>query len=101
MQRGGYIYILTNKNHTVLYVGVTSQLATRVHEHKSKKDPKSFAAKYNVDKLVYFESHFRIEEAINREKQIKAGNRKKKIALIESLNPEWKDLYDSILGDHW
>ena len=101
MQRGGSIYILTNKNNSVLYVGVTSQLATRVHDHKSRKDPKAFTAKYNVDKLVYFESFVRIEEAIIREKQLKSGSREKKIKLIESLNPEWKDLYDSILGDYW
>ncbi len=101
MQRGGYLYILTNQNNTVLYTGVTSQLARRVHEHKRKLYPRSFTSRYNTDKLVYFESYPRIEEAINREKKIKGGSRAKKIALIESLNPEWKDLYDSILGDHW
>jgi putative endonuclease len=101
MHRGGYIYILTNKNNTVLYVGVTSHLAARTWEHKSKKDPKSFTARYNVDKLVFFESYSRIEEAIIREKKIKGGSRAKKIALIDSMNPEWNDLYETILGDHW
>jgi putative endonuclease len=83
---------MTNSNNTTLYVGVTSNLTKRLYEHQSKKYPKSFTAKYNIHKLVYFETFTRIEEAILREKQIKAGSRAKKEQLIDSINPEWKDL---------
>jgi len=96
MERGGYIYILTNKNNTTLYTGVTSNLKQRIYEHKTKKDKNSFSAKYNLNKLVYFEGFNLIEEAIAREKQIKAGSRSKKEILINSLNPEWNDLFDKI-----
>ena len=89
-----YVYILTNKNNTVLYTGVTSNLECRIWEHKHKIY-KGFTAKYNVDKLVYYEIHYDSYEAIAREKQIKAGSRKKKIDLINAQNPEWKDLADS------
>ena len=89
-----YVYILTNKNNTVLYTGVTSDLECRVWEHKHKIY-KGFTARYNVDKLVYYEIHYDSYEAIAREKQIKAGSRKKKIDLINAQNPEWKDLADS------
>ena len=88
-----YIYILTNDLNTVLYTGVTNDLFRRISEHKNKLNPSSFTAKYNLNKLVYFESFFNINDAITREKQIKAGSRKKKILLVESLNPDWKDLY--------
>ncbi|MBW8050118.1 MAG: GIY-YIG nuclease family protein [Cytophagales bacterium] len=90
-----HVYILTNKNHTVLYTGVTSDLFTRVYEHKEKLY-KGFTSKYNVNKLVYYEEFDDIEEAIAREKQIKAGSRKRKIELINSMNPEWNDLYDNL-----
>lgn len=93
---GGHVYILTNKNHTTLYTGVTSKLFDRTIDHKEKKYRTSFSARYNVDKLVFFEGFHRIEEAIAREKQIKAGSRKKKIELINSINPEWKDLIDEV-----
>jgi putative endonuclease len=96
MERGGYIYILTNKNHTVLYTGVTSNLANRLYEHQTGFYEKSFTNKYNVNQLVYFEGFTSIEEAIAREKQIKAGSRKKKLDLINNFNPEWKDLTDSV-----
>ena len=96
METGGAIYIMTNKNNTVLYTGVTSNLIKRVQEHKTKVHPKSFTARYNICKLVYYEGFHRIEDAIAREKQIKAGSRKKKISLIESINPEWKDLYEDV-----
>ena len=96
MERGGFTYITTNKNNTVLYIGVTSDLKDRIHQHKTKHFPNSFTAKYNVDKLVYFEFFSRIEDAIAREKQIKAGSRKKKTDLINSQNPEWKDLFDKL-----
>jgi len=91
-RKGGYIYIITNKNNTVLYTGVTNDLKRRLIEHQSKLNPKSFASKYNLNKLVYYESFFLIGDAIAREKQIKAGSRKKKELLINRLNPEWKDL---------
>jgi len=87
------VYILTNKNHTVLYTGVTSNLALRVEQHKMKSNPKSFTARYNVNHLVYYEQYFDIGEAIEREKQIKAGSRQKKIDLVNSYNLEWRDLY--------
>ena len=88
-----FIYILTNDLNTVLYTGVTNDLFRRISEHKNKLNPNSFTAKYNLNKLVYFESFFNVSDAIVREKQIKAGSRKKKILLVESLNPDWKDLY--------
>ncbi len=97
MERGGYIYILTNKNHTVLYTGVTSNLGHRLHEHYSGLYKNAFTYKYNVKKLVYFEGFTSIEEAILREKQIKAGSRQKKISLINQFNPEWKDLSERFL----
>lgn len=87
------IYILTNKNNSVLYVGVTNNLTRRIWEHKSKLI-EGFTKKYNIDKLVYFESLDNPKDAIKREKQLKAGSRKKKIELINKLNPEWKDLYN-------
>ncbi|MFA6393290.1 MAG: GIY-YIG nuclease family protein [Patescibacteria group bacterium] len=88
----GYVYINTNKRHTVLYTGVTSRLFGRSGEHKEKLNKSSFTSKYNVDKLVYYEHYESITDAIAREKQIKGYLRKKKIVLINSLNPEWKDL---------
>ena len=88
----GYIYILTNKNNTTLYVGVTSNLTLRIRQHKEKHDKKSFTARYNLDKLVYYEAFQMIEDAIAREKQLKAGSRGKKIALIEKENSAWSDL---------
>jgi putative endonuclease len=96
MKRGGYIYILTNKNKTTLYTGVTSDLRKRIWEHRTKTHPSGFTAKYNLALLVYYEGFHFIEEAIAREKQIKAGNRKKKELLINSINPEWKDLFDEL-----
>lgn len=91
-----YVYILTNQNHTVLYTGVTSDLVNRIIQHKNKLI-KGFTAKYNVCKLVYFEEVGDPEFAIKREKQIKAGSRKKKIDLINGMNPDWDDLYQQIL----
>ena len=89
------IYIITNNHNTTLYTGVTRDLVSRVYQHKNKFI-KGFSQKYNCNKLVYYEVHLDIYSAISREKQIKAGSRKKKIELIEKLNPEWKDLYESI-----
>lgn len=88
----GFVYIMTNKNDTVLYTGVTSNINERVIQHKNKKHPGSFSAKYNADKLVYYEKFDTIGDAIKREKQIKSGSRKQKTNLINSMNPEWKDL---------
>ena len=89
--KGAYVYILSNKRNGTLYVGVTSNLVKRIFEHKEKVI-NGFSAKYNLDLLVYYEERWSIEEAIQREKQLKAGNRKKKLSLIESINPDWKDL---------
>jgi len=86
---------MTNKNNSVLYTGVTNNLVKRVYEHKEKLI-KGFTSKYNANKLVWFAETSSIEEAIKREKQIKAGSRQKKIDLINSMNPEWKDLYEDI-----
>lgn len=97
MERGGYIYIMTNKLNSVLYVGVTSQLYFRVVEHKDKIYPTSFTSKYNCNKIVYFESFTSIEEAILREKQLKKWNREWKMQLINKFNKEWKDLVDQII----
>ena len=92
MKHGGAVYILTNKNYTTLYVGVTSHLQLRLEEHKSEKYSNSFTSRYDLDKLVYYELFHRIEEAILREKQIKGGSRQKKEDMIRSMNPQWQDL---------
>jgi len=96
MQRGGAVYIMTNKSHSVFYTGVTSNLISRIQEHKTKFYPKSFTVRYNIDKLVYFEPFHSIEEAIAREKRIKKYRREKKLALINSINPDWRDLYEQL-----
>ena len=93
-----YVYILTNKNHTVLYTGVTSDLIRRVYEHKNHLDKDSFTAKYKVTKLVYYEETSDVTVAIEREKQIKSWNRERKTSLIMGMNPNWIDLYPRILG---
>ncbi|MCR8561125.1 GIY-YIG nuclease family protein [Mucilaginibacter sp. BJC16-A38] len=90
---------MTNKRHSVLYVGVTSDLVSRVWDHKTHLYPNSFTAKYNCEKLVYYYFYSRIEEAIAVEKAIKGGSRNAKIALINSLNPEWLDLYDKLIEE--
>jgi len=90
-----FVYMTSNKNNTVVYTGVTNNLARRIYEHKNKLN-RGFTSRYNVDKLVYFEHFVDINYAIAREKQIKAGSRKKKEELICSMNPEWKDLYDEL-----
>jgi putative endonuclease len=96
---GGCVYIMTNKRHNVLYTGVTSELIGRVWEHKTHFHPNSFTAKYNCEKLVYYCFYSRIEEAIAVEKAIKGGSRKAKMLLINSLNPEWIDLYDQLIEE--
>jgi len=95
MQKHYYIYIMTNELNRVLYTGVTSDLKKRVYEHKLKLR-EGFTKKYKVDKLVYYEMFDDIYNAITREKQIKGGSRQKKIDLIVSLNPGWKDLYNDL-----
>ena len=92
-----YVYILTNKNHNVLYTGITSNLIKRVYEHKNHLDQDSFTSKYNVTKLVYFEETTDVKAAIEREKQIKSWSRSRKIGLIFEANPNWTDLYDRII----
>ena len=98
-QKGGCVYIMTNKMHAVLYVGVSSDLTGRVWQHKNKFYPKSFTAKYNCDKLVYYFFYSRIEEAIAVKNAIKGGNRKNKINPINSINPKWLDLYDDLIQE--
>ena len=95
MNKQYYVYILTNKGNNVLYTGVTNDLHRRVYEHREKL-VEGFTAKYNVNKLVYYEETESIEAAIMREKQIKGGSRQKKIDLIESMNPKWEDLYEEL-----
>ena len=87
---------MTNFKNTVLYTGVTNDLFRRVYEHRIGLNPESFTSRYKTTKLVYYESFHSIEEAIVREKQIKSGSRKKKEDLINSINPEWKDLWEDI-----
>ncbi|WP_299229925.1 GIY-YIG nuclease family protein [Sulfurihydrogenibium sp.] len=90
------MYILTNKYNKVLYVGVTNNLVRRVYEHKNKLIS-GFTSKYNVNKLVYYENFQSVFDAIKREKEIKGWKREKKVALINSFNPEWKDLYEELI----
>jgi putative endonuclease len=89
----GTVYILTNKNHTVLYTGVTTNLFVRMQQHIAKYHPESFTAKYNVTKLVYFKQYDSTELAIAEEKRIKGGSRQQKIDLIHSMNIQWLDLW--------
>lgn len=93
--RQSYVYILTNKYNTVLYTGVTGDLKKRVWEHREKLVD-GFTKRYNVTKLIYYEMFAGVRDAIAREKQIKGGSRRKKIDLINGLNPEWRDLYDDL-----
>ncbi len=88
-----FVYIMTNQDHTVLYTGVTNNLQRRVIEHRSGKGG-GFSKKYKLYSLVYYETGNDISIAISREKQIKAGSRQKKIELINSINPNWEDLYE-------
>ena len=88
----GYCYIPTNKNKTVLYIGATSDLERRMAEHKKGIYPNAFTKRYNCTFLVYYETFGDVKDAFQRERQLKAGNRKRKEALINSINPEWLDL---------
>jgi len=87
-----WVYILTNASSTVLYVGMTSELATRVAQHKDRTDPDCFTARYRTDRLVHAEPFGDVHEAIRREKQLKGWSRAKKRALIDATNPSWRDV---------
>ena len=91
-----YVYILSNAQKNVIYTGITNDLVRRVYEHKNHLDKGSFTARYNVTRLVYFEHTNDANSAIEREKQIKGWNRKRKNQLIEGMNPNWEDLYGNI-----
>ena len=95
MEKAYCVYILTNARHTVLYTGVTGDLCARIAQHREKL-LSGFSKRYNVTKLVYYEAGSDAIGAIAREKQIKAGSRQKKIDLINSVNPEWRDLYEDL-----
>lgn len=92
MERGGYVYIITNHKRTTFYTGVTSNLRRRINEHKTKKYSNSFSSRYNLNVLVYFKGFQFIEDAITEEKRIKAGSRRSKEKLINSINPNWIDI---------
>ena len=94
-----YVYILANNTNTTLYTGVTNNLLRRVYEHRSNTIPNSFTARYKVHKLVFFEETSDVRSAIEREKQIKSWNRKRKNILIELNNPQWRDLYPELTGE--
>ena len=96
MERGGSIYIITNKNKTALYIGVTSNLPERIWQHREHFYKNTFSDRYNLEQLVYYENFPTIEEAIAREKEIKKWRREKKEKLINSANPQWRDLWDEI-----
>ncbi|MGB3607489.1 MAG: GIY-YIG nuclease family protein [Psychroserpens sp.] len=91
-----YVYIITNKPKGVLYIGETKRLKTRIYQHKNKAHPTTFSARYNIDKLVYFEEYNSESEAKLREKQMKKWNRDWKIELIEKANPDWRDLFEDL-----
>jgi putative endonuclease len=92
-----YVYMICSKRNGTLYIGVTSDLIKRVYEHKNKLAD-GFSKKYNIHRLVWYESHETVEEAIVREKQIKKWKRQWKLKLIGRDNPEWNDLYETICG---
>ena len=92
-----YVYILSNKTNTTVYIGITNDLVRRMYEHRQNLSPNSFTAKYDVHKLVYYEHTTDSRVAIEREKQLKGWNRARKNALVNSVNPTWQDLYESIL----
>ena len=95
MKREYYVYILTNTHHTVLYTGVTGSIAERIWQHKQGLN-EGFTKKYNAHKLIYVESFDDVWQALEREKQLKKWTRKKKVGLINRLNPDWRDIYSEI-----
>jgi putative endonuclease len=92
----GFIYIVTNKYNNTFYIGVTSNLPKRILEHIEKRYENSFSARYNLNKLVYYECFQMIGDAIGREKELKTGSRANKISLIQNINPLWNDLFEEI-----
>ena len=92
-----YVYLLANASNVALYVGITNNLLRRVAEHRSGADPNSHTARYGIHKLVYYEQTTDVRAAIEREKQIKSWNRMHKNRLVESMNPNWEDLFSSLL----
>jgi len=96
MERGGYVYIMASNNRRAIYTGVTSNLVSRVLQHKQKAFPNSFTARYRCVNLAYYNGFPTISDAIGEEKRIKGGSRQAKEQLINSINPEWKDLWDEI-----
>ena len=96
MSREYYVYLLTNKRNTVIYVGVTNNLVRRVYQHKQAKG-KGFTARYGVKRLVHFEMFGDVRDAVGREKQLKAGPRRKKLELVNSHNSAWRDLYFDLI----
>ena len=97
MRQGGWVYIMTNKPRGVLYIGVTSDVIARVHQHRAGKGSK-FCQRYNLTRLVFLEEAPLIMDAIAREKAMKAWKREWKIELIEAMNPQWRDLTDELIG---
>ena len=100
MTKGGCVYILTNTGNTTLYTGVTSNIIKRLYEHRTAKYEYTFTSRYALTKLVYYEVFLHIEDAIAREKQIKAGSRLKKENLIISINPNWNDLSKEVVVEY-
>lgn len=98
MEEKGYVYFMTNRTNNVLYVGVTNSLTRRIVEHAEGRGS-VFTSKYNCSKLVYFEVFPTIEQAISREKQLKHFKREWKNQLVETVNPEWRDLSESVISD--
>jgi len=92
MDRTGYVYIMTNRHKTILYIGVTNDLIRRVHEHKKHLIKNSFTDRYNLEYCIYYEVFTYFDSAINREKELKKWNRRKKEELINNKNPDWKEL---------
>jgi len=95
MRRQYYVYMMTNPRNTVIYTGVTNNLKRRLFEHREKLI-NGFTRRYRISKLVYYEVFEDAENAILREKQVKGGSRRKKVLLIDSMNPEWRDLYEEL-----
>jgi putative endonuclease len=95
-ERNYYVYFLANKTNVALYIGVTNDLIRRVFEHKNKLN-RGFTARYDIDKLVYYEVFYDPENAIIREKRLKGSSRARKNKLVNSMNPDWKDLYEELI----